>query len=102
MDILLVPFLKILLMVLLGFRWSLILYAVLSWLIAFNMLNMQSLMVYRFNDMLRRIIEPVLRPIRSFMPSMGGVDLSFLVLFFGVTFLEGVVERIALRFMMGL
>lgn len=66
--------------------WCLIISAILSWLIAFNVLNTQNRFVYMVGDFLNRITEPALRRIRKFLPSLGGIDLSpialILVLFF--------------------
>lgn len=60
--------------------WCLIISAILSWLIAFNVLNTQNRIVYAVGDFLYRITEPALRRIRQFLPSLGGIDLSPVVL----------------------
>ena len=62
------------------FVWIIILQVILSWLIAFNVVNTQNRFVYLVGDFLYRITEPVLRPIRRVLPSLGGIDLSPLVL----------------------
>lgn len=102
MDILLVPLLKVLMLLIGAFRWCLIIYAILSWLLAFNMLNTQNMFIYRVNDILYRLIEPLLSPLRSLLPNLGGIDLSFFVLFLIVVFLENVLIRIGARLLMGL
>ena len=61
--------------------WLLIASAILSWLIAFNVVNTRNQFVSAVAEFLYRITEPVLAPIRRFIPSLGGVDLSFIVLF---------------------
>ena len=53
--------------------------AVLSWLIAFNVVNTRSPVVAAIGEFLYRITEPVLRPIRRIIPSFGGIDISPLV-----------------------
>ncbi len=60
--------------------WALIVSAILSWLIAFNVINSHNRLVYTVGDFLYRITEPALRPIRRFVPLMGGVDVSPVVL----------------------
>jgi YggT family protein len=63
-------------------------YVIMSWLVAFNVTNTQNRFVYLVNDFLNRATEPVLRPIRRFLPNLGGIDLSPIVLFLLITFLQ--------------
>ncbi len=65
--------------------------AVLSWLIAFNVVNTRNNFVSTVSDILFRLTEPALAPIRRFIPPFGGLDLSFLVLWFGIVFLQRVI-----------
>lgn len=60
--------------------WLIILQVVLSWLIAFNVINTSNRFVYMVGDFLYRITEPAMRPLRRILPSLGGIDLSPLVL----------------------
>ena len=60
--------------------WALIIAAVLSLLLAFNILDNRNRLVWTISDFFYRVTEPVLRPIRRFLPDLGGVDLSPLVL----------------------
>ena len=60
--------------------WILIFTAVLSWLVAFNVVNTRNRVIYVMGDFLYRITEPALAPIRRFLPSLGGLDLSPVVL----------------------
>lgn len=53
--------------------------AILSWLIAFNVVNTRNRAVYMIMDLLDRITTPVLAPFRAVIPPVGGLDLSFLV-----------------------
>ena len=68
--------------------WVIILSAVLSWLVAFDIINMRNRFVYLVGDALNRITEPVYRPIRRFLPDMGGLDLSPLIVILGLWFLR--------------
>ena len=71
--------------------WLLIAAAVLSWLIAFNVINTRNQFVAMVGDFLYRITEPVLRPIRNMLPSLGGIDLSPVVVIFIIIFLRYVI-----------
>lgn len=68
--------------------WVLIISAVLSWLIAFNVINTHNRFVYTVSDMLYRLTEPVLRPIRNVLPNLGGLDLSPIVLILAIMFAQ--------------
>lgn len=54
--------------------------AVLSWLVAFNVVNTQNRIVYTIGETLYRLTEPALRPIRRFLPNLGGIDISPVIL----------------------
>jgi YggT family protein len=71
--------------------WLLIAAAVLSWLVAFNVVNARNQVVAMVGDFLYRITEPLLRPIRSVMPDLGGIDLSPVVLILIIIFIRYVI-----------
>ena len=54
--------------------------AILSWLIAFDVLNVRNPTVNRIVNVLNAITDPLLRPIRRFMPNLGGIDISPIIL----------------------
>ncbi|MGH6918833.1 MAG: YggT family protein [Geminicoccaceae bacterium] len=68
--------------------WVVIASVVLSWLIAFNVINTRNSFVHQIGDFLNRATEPALRPIRSFMPNLGGIDISPLVLILVLVFVR--------------
>jgi YggT family protein len=68
--------------------WLLIAQAVLSWLLAFGVVNRFNRGVAVISDFLYRITEPALRPIRSVLPSFGGVDISPIILILLLLFIE--------------
>lgn len=74
--------------------WALIISAVMSWLVAFNVINTQNRFVYMVGDFLYRITEPVLRPIRRFIPMLGGIDISPIVLILGLVFARNLLFEI--------
>ncbi|WP_404382000.1 YggT family protein [Caenispirillum salinarum] len=97
MDVVLGPLIQVALIALNLYLWAIIISAVLSWLVAFNVINTSNRFVYMVGDFLHRITEPALRPIRSVVPVMGGVDLSPMVLILLIIFLEGVLGRLAMQ-----
>jgi YggT family protein len=60
--------------------WALIIAAILSILVAFGILDTRNRLVWALGDFFERLTEPALRPIRQFLPNLGGIDLSPLVL----------------------
>ena len=68
--------------------WIIIASAVLSWLVAFDVVNLRNRYVFLFGDALNRLTEPAYRRIRRVLPNMGGLDLSPIVLIFGLMFLR--------------
>ena len=85
--------LDIILLILQIYIWLLIAAAVLSWLVAFNVVNTRNQVVAMLGDFLFRITEPVLRPIRSMMPNLGGIDVSPVILILLILLLENVIIR---------
>ena len=65
--------------------------AILSWLIAFNVVNTRNPVVHMIAELLYRLTEPVLRPIRTLLPNMGGIDISPIILFLIILFIQSVI-----------
>ena len=85
--------LDVILLVLQLYVWLLIAAAILSWLIAFNVVNTRNQFVGTVADFLYRITEPVLRPIRNFLPNLGGIDVSPVILILIIFFIQSVIAR---------
>jgi YggT family protein len=62
--------------------------AVMSWLVAFDVINLRNKLVSTIYDLCERLTTPVLAPIRKVIPNLGGVDLSPVVLIIGIQFLQ--------------
>ena len=62
------------------FIWLLIAQAILSWLIAFNIVNTTSNLINLIGNFLYKVTEPLLKPIRRVLPDFGGVDVSPVIL----------------------
>ena len=71
--------------------WLLIAQAILSWLLAFGVVNRYNRGVAVIGDFLYRITEPALRPIRSFLPNFGGIDISPIILILILYFLSDLI-----------
>ena len=89
------PFLWLVDTVITLYIWILIAAAVLSWLIAFNVVNTRNQVVASIGDFLYRVTEPALRPIRSLLPNLGGVDISPVILILGLLFLRNLIFWLA-------
>ena len=68
--------------------WIIIGSAIFSWLYAFNVVNPRNQFVGAVGNMLFKLTEPALRPIRRFMPDLGGIDISPIVLLLIIYFMR--------------
>tara|TARA_Y100000992_G_C21116985_1_gene420015 strand:+ start:407 stop:697 length:291 start_codon:yes stop_codon:yes gene_type:complete len=71
--------------------WVLIINAILSWLVAFNVLNTNNRFVYSILDVTYRLTAPPLNYIRRFLPNLGSVDISPIVLILALLFLRNLI-----------
>jgi YggT family protein len=71
--------------------WILIAAAILSWLIAFNVVNTRNAFVASIANFFYHVTEPALRPIRSILPNLGGIDISPVILIIALLFLERII-----------
>ncbi|NNG02782.1 MAG: YggT family protein [Inquilinus sp.] len=97
MDTLLIvvdPLIRITIMALQIYLYVVIASVILSWLVAFDVVNMRNRFVYAVGSFVNRATEPVLRPIRRFLPNLGGIDLSPLVLLLLIYFVQMVLQRL--------
>ena len=78
--------------------WILIASAILSWLVAFNVVNTRNRAVYVIGDFLYRVTEPVLAPIRRIMPNLGGLDLSPIIVILSIFFIRNLMREYGLLF----
>ncbi len=61
---------------------------IISWLIAFNVLNTQNRFVYSFLELTYRLTDPILNKIRGFLPNLGSLDISPIILLLLIWFIE--------------
>ena len=90
--------LDVILLALQLYVWLLIAAAVLSWLIAFNVVNTRNQFVATVGEFLYRITEPALRPIRNMLPNLGGIDVSPVILIILLLFLKQLVVWLYVQF----
>jgi len=83
--------LDIVLIVLDLYVWLLIASAILSWLIAFNVVNTRNPVVSTIGEFLYRITEPALRPIRNFLPNFGGLDISPIIIILLIMLIQRII-----------
>ena len=73
------PLLEVIVYLLDAYWWVVIIAVIMSWLIAFNVVNTRNQIVGMIADFLYKITEPVFRPIRNLLPQLGGIDFSPLI-----------------------
>tara|TARA_B100001093_G_C26337013_1_gene804386 strand:+ start:251 stop:541 length:291 start_codon:yes stop_codon:yes gene_type:complete len=71
--------------------WILIINAIISWLVAFNILNTGNRFVYSVLDVSHRLTDPALNYIRRFLPNLGSIDISPVVLILALLFIRNLV-----------
>ena len=77
------------------YMWCFIISAVMSWLIAFNVINTGNRLIYMVGDTLYRLTEPMLQPIRNLLPNFGGIDFSPLIAILILLFFkDGILRQI--------
>jgi YggT family protein len=91
------PFLWLVDTIITIYIWLLIASAVLSWLVAFNVVNTRNPIVGSVGEFLYRITEPLLRPIRNMLPNLGGIDVSPVILIIGLLFLRQLIFWLYIR-----
>jgi len=74
--------------------WVLIINAIASWLVAFNVINTSNRFVYSVLEISYKLTDPPLRFIRSFIPNLGTVDISPVILILGLVFLRNFINEI--------
>ena len=83
--------LDVVLLILNLYTWVIIISAVLSWLLAFNVINYDNNFVRSVWNALNAMTEPLLRPIRRRLPQMGAIDIAPIILLLSIFFLERVI-----------
>ncbi len=93
-SIVLDPLIGVVLIALRLYMWAVIISVVLTWLVHFRVVDTRNQYVNMIGNFLWRLTEPSLRPIRRFLPNLGGIDISPIVLFLIIIFVQDVLVRI--------
>lgn len=75
------------------YKFILVASIIMSWLVAFNLINTHNRFVSGLHDVLYRLTEPVLRPVRNMLPNMGAIDISPIIVFLLLYGLEVLIVR---------
>ena len=70
------------------YEWIVIIHVILSWLISFNILNTQNRLVYAVLDFTYRATSPILDKIKNYIPNLGQIDISPVILLLGLWFIK--------------
>jgi len=76
------------------YLWIIIINAILSWLVAFNILNTQNRFVFSVLDATYKLTDPALNKIRRFIPTFGSIDISPVILILLLMFLRNIIFEI--------
>ncbi len=98
MDVLAVPIIRLLANVIDLYIWIVVIGVILSWLAALKVVNTTNRFIYLVTDFIYRITEPALRPIRNFLPNLGGFDVSPVVLILILIAAQEMLIRLIIRF----
>lgn len=85
---------QLLLFLLEVYFWIIIIEVVVSWLIVFEVINIRNPQAANLVKLLRRATDPVMQPIRKYVPPIGGIDLTPIIVIFGIFLLERLIYRI--------
>ncbi len=93
-SIVLDPLIGVVLIALRLYMWAVIISVVLTWLVHFGVINTRNQYVAMIGQFLWRLTEPALKPIRRVLPNLGGIDISPIILFLVIIFVQDVLIRI--------
>jgi len=96
MNTILIPALQVVSVALDLYKWVVIIWVVLSWLVAFNVINARNQFVSTIGRALDQLVEPAVRRIRRYVPSFGAVDISAVVLFLIILLIQLIIGRLIL------
>ena len=72
------------------YLWMIIASVIISWLVAFDVLNIRNKWVYKGCNLLNKLVEPSMAFVRKYIPPIGGLDLTPMVIIFGIYLIQGV------------
>lgn len=87
------PFIELIIYVVDLYKWVVIAQVIMSWLVAFGVINTHNRVVAQIGEVLYRLTEPALRPIRRLLPNFGGIDISPIILLLLLWLIEREIEE---------
>lgn len=84
---------EILLLILSVFFWIIIAQVVLSWLIAFDVINVRNAQAQNLIRLLNKITDPVFKPLRKVIPAIGGIDVTPIIIIFAISILQKLIAN---------
>jgi YggT family protein len=98
MDTVIIPLLQVINVALDLYKWVVVIWVVLGWLVAFNVVNSRNQFVGTIGRALDGVVEPALRRIRRYIPtSFGNMDISAVVLFLLILFVQLIIGRLIIN-----
>ncbi len=97
MEVVLRPLLYVVALVLDFLFWCLLINVILSWLVAFGVVNNYNRLVDTIMNTVHRVTEPLLRPLRRILPQLGGVDLSPFILGLVIIYLQRLIAEVMFK-----
>ena len=85
---------KLLILALDIFFWIIIIQVVLSWLIAFDVINIKNPQAANIIRLFARVTDPVYKPLRKFIPAIGGIDITPIIVILGISVLKNIIAQI--------
>lgn len=96
MNTITIPLLQVLSVALDLYKWVVVIWVILSWLVAFNVVNNHNQLVSTVGRALEQVVEPALRRIRRYVPAFGDMDISPVILFLIILFVQLIIGRLIL------
>jgi YggT family protein len=97
MNTILIPVLQVVSVALDLYKWAVIIWVVMSWLVQFNVINAHNQFVRTVGRALDQVVEPALRRIRRFVPMMGAMDFSPIILFLLILLVQLIIGRVIMQ-----
>ena len=76
------------------FFWIIIMQVVLSWLIAFEVINVRNAQAQNLIQLLNRITDPVFKPLRKIIPAIAGIDITPIIIIFAISILQSFIAKV--------
>ncbi len=76
------------------FFWIIIAQVVISWLIAFDVINVKNQQAQNLIALIHKITDPIYKPLRKYIPAIAGIDISPIIIIIAINLLKGVIASV--------